>query len=92
MPDLVWASKKRLASIGGKSALTAAPEICIEVISASNTRNEIEEKRRLYFEAGAGEVWLCERDGRLRFFLKAAPARVARHSAICPKMPATIAE
>ena len=62
VPDLVWASKKRLASIGGKSALTAAPEICIEVHSASNTRNEIEEKRRLYFEAGAGEVWLCERD------------------------------
>jgi len=92
VPDLVWVSKKRLASIGGKSALSAAPEICIEVLSASNTRNEIEEKRRLYFEAGAGEVWLCEGDGRLRFFLKTAPARVARHSALCPKMPARIAE
>jgi Uma2 family endonuclease len=90
VPDLVWASKKRLASIGGKSAFTAAPEICIEVLSASNTRNEIEEKRRLYFAAGAAEVWLCERDGRLRFFLKTAPARVARQSALCPKMPGKI--
>src|SRR6185436_11022345 len=81
VPDLVWVSKERFASIGGKSAFTAAPEICVEVLSPSNTRNEIEEKRRLYFEAGAAEVWLCEREGRLRFFLKAAPGRSARHSA-----------
>ena len=52
VPDLVWASKKRFATVGSKkSALTAAPEICVEVLSPSNTRNEIEEKRRLYFAA-----------------------------------------
>lgn len=87
VPDLVWGSKKRLGSIGGKSAFTAAPEICIEVLSPSNTRNEIEEKRRLYFEAGAEEVWLCESGGRLRFFLKAAPSRAARQSVLCAGMP-----
>lgn len=87
VPDVVWVSKKRLASIDGKSAFTAAPEICIEVLSASNTRNEIQEKRRLYFEAGASEVWLCERDGHLRFFLKTSPSRAARKSALCPEMP-----
>jgi Uma2 family endonuclease len=92
VPDVVWVSKKRLAYIGGKSAFTAAPEICIEVLSASNTRNEIEEKRRLYFEAGAGEVWLCEGDGRLRIFLKAAPSRAVRLSVLCPKFPARIEE
>jgi Uma2 family endonuclease len=91
VPDLVWASKKRFASISGKSALTAASEICVEVLSVSNTRNEIEEKRRLYFEAGASEVWLCERDGRLRFFLKSHRSRAARKSAICPEMPGVIA-
>ena len=26
------------------------------------------EKRTLYFEAGAREVWLCELDGRLHFY------------------------
>ncbi len=92
VPDLVWVSKKRLASIEGKGAFSAAPEICVEVLSASNTRNEIEEKRRLYFEASAAEVWLCDNDGRLRFYLKTAPLRVARQSALCAKMPARIAE
>jgi len=90
VPDVVWVSKKRRANIEGKSAFIAAPEICIEVISASNTRNEIQEKRRLYFEAGASEVWLCERDGRLRFFLKTAPSRATRKSALCPGMPGEI--
>ena len=92
VPDVVWVSRKRLASIGGKSALTSAPEICVEVLSASNTRNEIEAKLRLYFEAGAGEVWLCERDGRLRFYLKTSPSRAARQSALCPKMPDEVVE
>ncbi len=90
VPDVVWASKKRLAKIGGRSALVAAPEICVEVLSPSNTRNEIEEKRRLYFEAGAREVWICERDGHLLFFLAAAPGRAARGSALCPQMPGRI--
>jgi len=93
VPDLVWASKKRFATVGGKkSALTAAPEICVEVLSPSNTRNEIEEKRRLYFAAGASEVWLCERDGHVRFFLKTSPTRAAKKSALFPKMPGVILE
>jgi Uma2 family endonuclease len=92
VPDVVWVSKKRRASISGPSAFTAAPEICIEVLSPSNTRNEIEEKRRLYFEAGAVEVWLCERDGRLRFFQKTAPGRAVRRSVLCPEMPGGIPE
>ncbi|HEY3897067.1 MAG TPA: Uma2 family endonuclease [Chthoniobacter sp.] len=90
VPDVVWVSKRRIANLGRKSAFTAAPEICIEVLSASNTRNEIEEKRRLYFEAGASEVWLCERDGRMRFFQKANPSRAARQSPLCPEMPGKI--
>lgn len=92
VPDVVWVSKKLLAKIGGRSAFTAAPEICIEVLSRANTRNEIEEKRRLYFSAGAREVWLCELDGRMRFFLHAAPTRAARTSALCPAMPARLAD
>lgn len=92
VPDLVWVSKRRLAKIGGKSAFAAGPEICIEVLSPSNTRNEIEEKRRLYFAAGASEVWLCESDGRIRFFLELNPSRAVRHSTLCPDMPGKIFE
>ncbi len=45
-----------------------APEICIEVLSESNTRAEIDEKRLLYFERGAQELWTCDLKGRMRFF------------------------
>lgn len=90
VPDVVWISKERRRTVGNRTAFAAAPEICIEVLSPSNTRNEIEEKRRLYFEAGASEVWVCERDGQVRFFLKSAPTRAARASALCPQMPSKI--
>jgi Uma2 family endonuclease len=90
--DAAWVSAKRLREIGGRTALSAAPEICVEVLSPSNTRNEIEEKRRLYFEAGAKEVWVCERKGRMRFFLRKAPTVVADKSALCPEMPRQMAD
>jgi len=88
--DVAWVSKSRLAKIGGRTALKSAPEICVEVLSPRNTRREIEEKRALYFEAGAKEVWICERDGRMRFFLKAKPAVDAGASTLCPEMPPKI--
>jgi len=88
--DTVWISARRLAQVGGRSALSGAPEICVEVVSPSNTRNELAEKRRLYFAAGAKEVWICERGGKLRFFLKGDPTTPAMASALCPKMPGRI--
>lgn len=88
--DVAWVSKARLAKIGGRAALKAAPEICVEVLSPKNTRNEIEEKRRLYFEAGAQEVWILERNGTLHFFLHTAPDKSASKSKLCPKAPSRI--
>jgi Uma2 family endonuclease len=68
-PDVVWVSPKRereMEETGDPSTL--APEICIEVLSESNTIDEMEEKRALYRDVGAQEVWLVEQDGRIRFF------------------------
>jgi hypothetical protein len=42
------------------------------------------------FEAGAKEVWTCERDGRMRFFLRAKPALDAGAAKLCPEMPVKI--
>jgi Uma2 family endonuclease len=88
--DVAWISEARFKKMGGRKTLRGAPEICVEVISPSNTRNEIEDKRRLYFEAGADEVWVCERDGQMRFFLRAKPSTDAGASALCPKMAARV--
>ncbi len=75
--DGVWISAGRLTKARRKNVLVQAPEICVEVISPGNTRGEIEEKQRLYFAAGAEEVWLCDAKGQMAFFSKARPMKAA---------------
>jgi len=87
--DVAWISLERRRDQRGQPVLTRAPEICIEVLSPTNTRAEIEEKKRLYFEAGAEEVWTCGLDGTLRVFLRSDPASMAS-SALAPEFPVEI--
>lgn len=63
--------------------LTVAPEIWVEVLSPSNTQEEIDERKHLYFQAGAEEVWLCDLRGRLLVYLKEAPD-TENSSRLCP--------
>ena len=65
--DAAWATLERIKIIKNEAACSIAPEICVEVHSSSNTDNEIQEKRALYFENGAKEVWLCT-DGKMSFY------------------------
>jgi Uma2 family endonuclease len=68
-PDVAWISPERRNKMEEEGdPTTLAPEICVEVLSESNTAEEMNEKRALYREAGAQEVWLVESDGRIRFF------------------------
>ncbi len=66
--DVAWTSVKRFKIVKDEIACSVAPEICVEVISASNTKGEMDEKRRLYFETGAKEVWLCDEYGMMTFY------------------------
>lgn len=66
--DVAWCSPKRLQKIRHEMAASIAPEICVEVLSSSNTKEEMEEKRALYFEQGAKEVWLCDKNGDMSFY------------------------
>jgi Uma2 family endonuclease len=84
--DVVWISKARRARAVRKNVLIEAPEICVEVLSPTNTRQEIEHKKALYFESGADEVWICDLQGRMIFFLKDAP-ETPGPSHLCPKFP-----
>ena len=75
VPDVAWASDGRLAEMKETGdPTTLAPEICIEVVpesndwSGSNDWEEMEEKRKLYREAGAEEVWVVDGEGDVRFF------------------------
>jgi Uma2 family endonuclease len=71
------------------TCLVRAPEICVEVLSVSNTPAEIAEKIALYFEAGAQEVWTCDLGGTLEFHFS-TPPEVRQASEICPKFPSVI--
>jgi len=85
--DVVWLSDVRERSAVAGEVLIAAPEICVEVISPSNTKAEMEEKMALYFDAGAVEVWFCDENGGMRFIGKDGPLD---HSLLCPDFPALI--
>lgn len=87
--DVAWASQARFATTHRQSLLTAAPEICVEVLSPDNTTLEMAEKRALYFAAGAREVWICDRDGRMIFFT-GANSRGQKSSKLCPDFPREI--
>jgi Uma2 family endonuclease len=66
--DVVWCSAERFDKIQDEVSASIAPEICIEVKSIGNTLSEIEFKKKLYFEAQALEVWLCNEIGKIRFY------------------------
>ncbi|MEM7010894.1 MAG: Uma2 family endonuclease [Verrucomicrobiota bacterium] len=87
--DVGWFTKERHDPIATLSCFPTAPEICVEVISPSNTSTEIEEKRNLYFQAGAEEVWICDLEGKMIFYLKGDPDNAAE-SALCPEFPGVI--
>ena len=84
--DVIWISQARKRKALRYGLLDMAPEICVEVLSPCNTREEMMEKKRLYFEAGAKEVWFCDRSGTMHFYLAASPDNPAR-SLLCPKFP-----
>jgi Uma2 family endonuclease len=59
IPDVCFVSRDRLPNEGikGIRILEGAPDLAIEVISPDNTREEMEEKLREYFDGGARQVW-----------------------------------
>jgi Uma2 family endonuclease len=86
VPAVTWISADRLRPHRRASTLPIAPEICVEVLSPSNTREEILGKMQLYYAAGAQEVWLCDEHGKMEFFshitIEPIPASV-----LCPAFP-----
>lgn len=66
--DVVWCSSDLWKQIRNEVESSIAPEICIEVRSPTNTQEEMNEKRQLYLNQGAKEVWICDDQGNLAFF------------------------
>lgn len=67
-PDLAVAAPDFVESTDSRGFLTQAPEICVAIMSPSNTSEEMRHKSLLYLAAGAKEVWVCDESGGLHFF------------------------
>lgn len=85
--DVGWCSDAFLARHAGENPFTVAPELCVEIVSPSNSRREIAEKRELYFAAGAFEVWECNLRGQVTFHDPNGPIA---ESALFPGFPQQI--
>ena len=66
--DVAWFSDERWATQKGKPEAIVAPELCVEVASLSNSKREMDQKRKLYFEQGAIEFWFCDEYGDVTFY------------------------
>jgi len=87
--DVAWASEEKMRDLGNHSCFPKTPEIFVEVLSPRNTKKEIEEKKALYFDAGARELWVCDDAGQMSFFCEADSAACV-NSRLCPKFPERI--
>jgi Uma2 family endonuclease len=82
--DVAWVSNERRASHPNDPVYLIAPEICVEIVSPSNEDDELNERKRLYFEKGASEFWLCGMSGHMTFFDPAGKIELSR---LCPEFP-----
>jgi Uma2 family endonuclease len=83
--DVAWVSHARRASKPNNPVYLVAPEICVEVESPAQQPEEIAERRRLFFEQGAQECWVCGLFGGMTFFDQSGEIPQSRLCANFPK-------
>lgn len=87
--DVVWMPREAWDEVRDEPCLPTAPAICIEVRSPNESLRELVYKKALYFQAGAVEVWFCDRKGKMTFFLSLEDDG-SDASRLCPAIPASI--
>ena len=89
VPDVAWGSTEFVQDQGVSTPFGRAPEICVEVLSPSNSPKEIDAKVKAFLAAGAREVWLVHACECVSFF---GPEGVLPRSAFVAevRIPASI--
>ena len=85
--DVAWLSEGFFAAHEFITPYPFAPDLCVEVISPSNSDQAMEIKRGLYFSQGAREVWFCNDMGQLEFHNAQGSMKFSQ---LFPKFPAQI--
>lgn len=86
--DVAWCSETFRKAHADDETLTAAPDLCVEVLSGSNSEAEMQEKLTLYFAHGAKEVWFCDDSGMMAFHT--SPTISVKKSLLFPSFPAKL--
>lgn len=68
VPDVAWCSIEFLQRHGFETPYSESPELCVEIVSPSNSKWEMLEKIQIYLAAGAVEVWLVSEEGKIEFY------------------------
>ncbi|QEP42789.1 Uma2 family endonuclease [Ectothiorhodospiraceae bacterium BW-2] len=66
--DVAWVSDEFIEKYDFETPYSCAPEICVEIVSPSNPKEEIEEKIELYLAKEAREIWIVSDDGNTRYY------------------------
>jgi len=89
--DVVWMSPEFVAKHSEnhelQTPMSHAPELCVEVVFPEDYPGATKEKRELYFEQGAHEVWFCSALGEMSFF---GPSGEIPQSKIFPNFPSQV--
>jgi Uma2 family endonuclease len=89
VPDVVWVSQDLLGRHLNENEFLVAPELCVEVLSPTNTRIEMAEKTAAYLAAGAKEVWIVDEDGVPEIHTSAGQVSASTLGFELPRPPAT---
>jgi Uma2 family endonuclease len=68
VPDVVWMAPERWREVKRKNPFPFVPDLCVEVLSPSNSRAEITMKTGAYLRGGAREVIVVGLKGEIRYF------------------------
>lgn len=82
VPDVSWALQPYWQAHFDESSASAAPPLCVEIVSASNSFDEMRIKIDAYLGAGALEVWLVGKDRSVRFFAAGGEIDASNYGAI----------
>jgi Uma2 family endonuclease len=68
--DVAWASDEIINTFSYKTPYPKAPESCVEIVSPSNSKEEIATKINLYLAKSANEVWIVYENGKIDTFIQ----------------------
>jgi Uma2 family endonuclease len=89
VPDVAWVSRELLEQHRNEDEFRVAPDLCVEVLSPTNTRIEMAEKTAAYLAAGAKEVWVVEANGVPEIHTSAGRVSTSTLGFELPRLPAT---